>query len=258
MNFNNVQLEVCERVAVVTMNRPSALNALNDETIADLDAVINEIRTNADIKGAIITGAGKAFVAGADIRQMVSYTPQQARAYMLRSQKVFNGIEDLEKPFLAAVNGYALGGGCELAMACDFRFASETAIFGQPEINLGVIPGFGGTQRLARLTNAGIAKELLLSGRNVKAEEAFRIGLVNRVCPAAELMNESLSAMRAIVSKSGVALGYAKVAVNLGRDADLKKALELEANLISLCFAGPDQKEGMNAFLEKRPARFNS
>ena len=258
MNFNNVQLEVCERVAVVTMNRPSALNALNDETIAELDAVINEIRTNADIKGAIITGAGKAFVAGADIRQMVGYTPQQARAYMLRSQKVFNGIEDLEKPFLAAVNGYALGGGCELAMACDFRFASEAAIFGQPEINLGVIPGFGGTQRLARLTNAGIAKELLLSGRNVKAEEAFRIGLVNRVFPAAELMKESMSVMRTIVSKSGVALGYAKVAVNLGRDADLKKALELEANLISLCFAGPDQKEGMNAFLEKRPAKFNS
>jgi enoyl-CoA hydratase len=258
MNFNNVQLEVRERVAVVTMNRPSALNALNDETLAELDAVINEIRTNADIKGAIITGAGKAFIAGADIRQMVSYTPQEARAYMLRAHKVFNGIEDLEKPVLAAVNGYALGGGCELAMACDFRFASETAIFGQPEINLGVIPGFGGTQRLARLTNAGIAKELLLSGRNFKADEAFRIGLVNRVCPPQELMNESMSAMRTIVSRSGVALGYAKVAVNLGRDADLKKALELEANLISLCFAGPDQKEGMNAFLEKRPAKFNS
>ncbi len=258
MNFNNVQLEVCERVAVVTMNRPSALNALNDETVAELDAVINEIRTNADIKGAIITGAGKAFVAGADIRQMVSYTPQQARAYMLRAQKVFNRIEDMEKPFLAAVNGYALGGGCELAMACDFRLASETAVFGQPEINLGVIPGFGGTQRLARLTNSGIAKELLLSGRNIRADEALRVGLVNRVCPAAELMNESMSAMRTIVSKSGVALGYAKVAVNLGRDADLKKALELEANLISLCFAGPDQKEGMNAFLEKRPAKFNS
>lgn len=240
------------------MNRPSALNALNDDTLKELEQVFDNIEKNPDIKAVIITGSGKAFVAGADIRQMADYGPQQARAYMSRAQRIFNRIEEIEKPVMAAVNGYALGGGCELAMACDFRFASEKAIFGQPEINLGVIPGFGGSQRLPRLTNAGLAKELLLSGRNVGAEEAWRIGLVNRVCAPDALMAEALETMRVIASKPASALSYAKVAVNNGRDCDLKKALELEADLISLCFATEDQKEGMRAFLEKRPAKFNS
>jgi enoyl-CoA hydratase len=159
---------------------------------------------------------------------------------------------------MAAVNGYALGGGCELAMACDFRFASEKAVFGQPEVNLGVIPGFGGSQRLPRLTNAGIAKELLFSGRNVPAAEAYRIGLANRVCAPENLLPDAMALMRTIVAKPATALAYVKVAVNQGRDADLRKALELEIDLISLCYATPDQKEGMQAFLEKRPAQFIS
>lgn len=258
MTFNNLQFEVSDKIATITMNRPSALNALNDETLLELGLALTEIETNPAIKGAIITGNGKAFVAGADIRQMADYNPQQARAYMSRAQRVFNRIEDIEKPIMAAVNGFALGGGCELAMACDFRFGSEKAVFGQPEINLGVIPGFGGSQRLPRLTNAGFAKELLFSGRNVKAEEAFRVGLISRICTPEALLTEARDIMTLIVSKPADALGYAKVAVNQGRDTDLKKALELEVNLISLCFATEDQKEGMKAFLEKRPAKFNS
>ncbi|MDY0240961.1 MAG: enoyl-CoA hydratase-related protein [Rhodospirillaceae bacterium] len=258
MTFNNLQFEVSDKIATITMNRPSALNALNDETLLELGLALTEIETNPAIKGAIITGSGKAFVAGADIRQMADYNPQQARAYMSRAQRVFNRIEDIEKPIMAAVNGFALGGGCELAMACDFRFGSEKAVFGQPEINLGVIPGFGGSQRLPRLTNAGFAKELLFSGRTVKADEAFRVGLISRLCTPEMLLTEARDIMTLIVSKPADALGYAKVAVNQGRDADLKKALELEVNLISLCFATEDQKEGMKAFLEKRPAKFNS
>jgi enoyl-CoA hydratase len=258
MTFQNLLLDVDDRIATITMNRPAAMNALSDETLRDLDGALDRIENDVGVKGIIITGAGKAFVAGADIRQMAEYTPQQARSYMTRAQKVFNRIEDMEKPFLAAVNGYALGGGCELAMACDFRFASEKAVFGQPEISLGVIPGFGGSQRLPRLTNVGIAKELLFSGRNVKADEAFRIGLVNRVCAPESLIAEAVEIMRVIVSKPAGALGYAKVAVNQGRDADLKKALELEIDLISLCYATEDQREGMKAFLEKRPANFKS
>jgi enoyl-CoA hydratase len=258
MTLNNLLFVVSERIATITMNRPAAMNALNDETLTELNGVLDEVEKNPDIKGVIITGAGKAFVAGADIRQMADYTPQEARSYMTRAQKVFNRLEDIEKPIMAAVNGYALGGGCELAMACDFRFASEKAIFGQPEVNLGVIPGFGGSQRLTRLTNAGMAKELLFSGRNVPAAEAYRIGLVNRVCSPETLLAEATELMKIIIAKPATALGYAKVAVNHGRDTDLRKALELEIDLISLCYATPDQKEGMKAFLEKRPAQFIS
>lgn len=256
MVFTNLQMETNDRIVIITINRPEALNALNNQVLNELEAALIQIRDDENIKGAIITGSGKSFVAGADIRQMVNYTPSQARKYMSRAQAIFNLIEDVQKPIMAAVNGYALGGGCELAMACDFRFGSEKAVFGQPEINLGVIPGFGGSQRLPRLTNAGFAKEILFSGRTFLAEEAFRVGLINRICAPEKLMEESLAIMRQIVSKSGEALGYAKVAVNMGRDADLKKALQLEVELISLCFASEDQKEGMNAFLEKRPAIF--
>ena len=258
MELKNLIFEVTGRIGRITMNRPQALNALNSETLVELNTVLDRIESDPVVKGVIITGTGKAFVAGADISQMAGYTAEQGRAYMRQGQSTFARFEQIEKPFLAAVNGYALGGGCELCMACDFRFASEKAVFGQPEINLGVIPGFGGSQRLPRLVNPGLARELLYSGRQIKAEEALRIGLVNRVCSEDALLTEATEMMELIVSKPASALGYCKVAVNRGMDTDLYKAIELELELISLCFSTEDQKEGMRAFLEKRAAKFVS
>ncbi len=258
MEFTNLLFEIKGRVAIITMNRPSALNALNSELLMEMNAALDEVEKNPVIKGVIVTGSGKAFVAGADISQMAGYGPEAARDYMASAQKVFNRMEAIEKPFLAAVNGYALGGGCELALACDFRFAGEKAVFGQPEVNLGIMPGFGGTQRLPRLIGTGLAKELIYSGRNVKADEAVAIGLANRVCPGETLMEAALEIMNTITAKPVVSLRGAKVSINRGQDADLYKALELELELIALCFASEDQKEGMQAFLEKRPAQFKS
>ncbi|MCL1939292.1 MAG: enoyl-CoA hydratase-related protein [Desulfovibrionaceae bacterium] len=254
--FSNLVFETHERIATITMNRPSAMNALNNDTLKELNEALTIIKDSDAIKGAVITGAGKAFVAGADISQMADYNSRQARIYMGYAQETFNRIELMEKPFIAAVNGYALGGGCELAMACDIRLASEKAVFGQPEINLGLIPGFGGSQRLTRFVGQGLAKELIYTGRMMPAEEALRLGLVNKMLPPDELMPEALKMMKLIAEKSGVALAYAKTAINRGVDTDIYKALELEKDLISLCFATEDQKEGCRAFLEKRPANF--
>jgi len=258
MKFENILFEKKGNIVVITMNRPAALNALNNDTLKELDAALAAIKDDADIRGAIITGSGKAFVAGADISQMAPYTSEQARVYMEFAQEVFNRIERMGKPFIAAVNGYALGGGCELSMACDIRIASENAVFGQPEVNLGLIPGFGGSQRLPRLVGPGIARELIYTGRNVKAAEAAAIGLANKVVPADDLLGEAMKMMELIVSKGGIAIRYAKIAINCGMDADIYKALELEKDLISLCFATEDQKEGCKAFLEKRPAVFKN
>jgi enoyl-CoA hydratase len=258
MDFKNLLFEKKDGFALITMNRPKALNALNTETLEELGKAVSLVKENPELKGAIITGAGKAFVAGADIAQMAEYTSEQSRVYMEFGQEVFNSIEMLGKPVIAAVNGFALGGGCELCMACDLRLASENAVFGQPEINLGLIPGFGGSQRLPRLVGITMAKELLFTGRNLKADEAKAIGLVNRVVPADALLEEAMKMMRLMASKSGIALRYAKVAVNRGFDADIYQALELEKDLISLCFATEDQKEGCRAFLEKRAAKFKS
>lgn len=258
MEFENILFEVKDRIAVITMNRPKAMNALNSATLSDLNKALDEIESNAEIKGVIITGTGKAFVAGADISQMAEYNTEQASTYTRSAQKVFNRMEEIEKPFLAAVNGYALGGGCEIAMACDFRYASETAAFGQPEITLGIIPGFGGTQRLPRLVGLGMAKELIYSGGMFKADEALRIGLVNKVCAAEQLLEEAMKTMKNIVAKPATGLSKAKVAINAGLDTDIYKAIELERDLFALCFATEDQKEGMKAFLEKRPAQFKS
>jgi enoyl-CoA hydratase len=256
MAYENLIFEVEEKIALITMNRPKALNALNNDLLKELNTALDEVESNSGIKGVIITGAGKAFVAGADISQMASYNPEESRVYMTFGQETFNRIEAVEKPIMAAVNGFAFGGGNELCMACDFRYASEKAVFGQPEVKLGIIPGFGGSQRLPRLVNPGIAKEILLSGRNVPAEEALRIGLVSKLCPPDDLLGEAKAIMKTIVSYPAHSLRYCKVAVNRGMDTDLYKAIELEKDLISLCFASPDQKEGMKAFLEKRPAQF--
>jgi enoyl-CoA hydratase len=256
MSFENILFEKRDRVALITMNRPKAMNALNNLTLKEIDVAVSAINDDPGIKGAIITGSGKAFVAGADISQMQNYNSEQGRAYAETAQNVFNHIELLDKPFIAAVNGYALGGGCEISMACDIRIASDKAIFGQPEVNLGLIPCFGGTQRLSRLVGVGIAKELIYTGRNVSAEEAKSLGLVNKVVAAEALLDEAFAMMNIITSKSGVSIRNCKLAINRGINTDLYSALELEKDLFGLCCAVSDAKEGMSAFLEKRPAKF--
>lgn len=257
MNFDNLLLETGDGVATLTVNRPKALNALNSETLRELDCAMEAIEADPEIRAVVLTGAGrKAFVAGADIAAMQSCGPVAAREMALLAHGILDRIERCPKPVIAAVNGYALGGGCELAMSCDLRIAAESARFGQPEINLGIIPGWGGTQRLARLIGKGRALELLFTGEMIEAREAERIGLVNRVTSDAELLQETLQLARKIAEKPPVALRLIKEAVHQGCEMDLSRANALEAEKFGLCFATEDQKEGMGAFLEKRPARF--
>lgn len=258
LSLENIKVNIEENVAIVTMSRPKALNALNNQTLEELDAIIESISVDKSILGVIITGEGKGFVAGADIAQMRPYKAEEGRNYAEYAQSVFNKIEALGKPVIAAVNGYALGGGCELSMSCDLRIASEKAVFGQPEVNLGVIPCFGGTQRLPRLIGSGRAKELIYTGRMVKADEALLMGLVNKVVPAEELLTEAKNMMKGIISKAPMAIKYAKIAINKGADLDLANALELEKDLAALTFASEDKDEGMAAFLEKRTAKFEN
>jgi enoyl-CoA hydratase len=257
MNWDNILLEKDGAVAVVTINRPKALNALNAAVLNELDLVFTGLAADSAISVVILTGAGeKAFVAGADIAFMQKLTALEAREFALLGQAVFNRIENLPLPVIAAVNGFALGGGCELAMACDMRFAAENARFGQPEVGLGVPPGFAGTQRLPRLVGKGRAKELLFSGEMIDAQEAYRIGLVNRVCPAAGLMETVKALARKIASKGQVAVRLTKSAVNQGMEMDTERAMAYEAEVFALAFATADQREGMTAFLEKRPPNF--
>ena len=256
--LQNIHVEREGAVAIVTMNRPNAMNALNNQTLGELSDLADSFASDRTLLGVIITGAGKAFVAGADISQMHGYGAEQGRDYAHFAQTVFNKIESLEKPVIAAVNGYALGGGCELAMSCDLRIASDKAVFGQPEVNLGVIPCFGGTQRLPRLIGLGAARELIYTGRMVKAEEAQVLGLVNKVVPAENLLVEARSLMDSILSKAPMAIRYAKLAINRGMNMDLQNALEFEKDVCALTFASDDSKEGMGAFLEKRPAKFGN
>lgn len=257
-SLENTRLEVEGAIAIVTMDRPKALNALSDKTLNELDRIFTYLAGAEEILGIILTGEGKGFVAGADISQMQPYGPSEGRAYADRAQTLFNKIEGIEKPVIAAVNGYALGGGCELAMSCDIRIASEKAVFGQPEANLGVIPCFGGTQRLPRLIGTGIAKELIYTGRQVKAAEAKEIGLVNQVVPADALLDAAKDMMNAITGKAPIAIRYSKVAINRGMDVDLRAGLELEKDLAALTFGTEDKQEGMDAFLAKRPAVFKN
>mgnify|MGYP002399641110 CR=1 FL=1 len=256
--MQNLLLEISEGIATITVNRPSALNALTLATMAEFEMVVEEIIRNPEIRVAVLTGAGtKAFVAGADIAEMRDMTPAQARNLALQAHRIYAAIERSPKPFIAAVNGYALGGGCELAMSCDIRLAADTAKFGQPEINLGIIPGFGGSQRLPRLVGKGRALELILSGEMINAKEAFRIGLVNRVVAQDALHEEARQLARKISAKGLVALQLCKEAVGNGLEMDLAKACVYEAELFAYSFSTQDQKEGMSAFLEKRSAAFS-
>ncbi|NLJ58665.1 MAG: enoyl-CoA hydratase/isomerase family protein [Tissierellia bacterium] len=257
--LNNIEVNIVEdEIAVVKMNRPKALNALNNDTLNELVSIFDAIKEEDAIRGVIVTGEGRGFVAGADIVQMQNYKSIEGRQYAGFAQSIFNKIENLEKPVIAAVNGYALGGGSELALSCDIRIASTKAVFGQPEVGLGIIPCFGGTQRLPRLIGPGLAKELIFSGRQVKADEALTIGLVNKVVEPESLMEESLNMMKTILTNASKAIGYAKVAINKGLEMDLQKGLELEKDLGALVFATEDKDEGMNAFVEKRKAVFSN
>ena len=254
--FDHLTLTVADRVATLTVNRPDKLNALNAATIADLDRAIGEVADRDDIGGLILTGVGKAFVAGADISELSKQSPFDAKRRAVRGQNVFARFERLPKPVIAAVNGFALGGGCELAMACHMRIASEGAKFGQPEVKLGLCPGYGGTQRLPRLVGKGRALQLLLTGEMIDAAEAYRIGLVNNVVPAEQLLPTANAMMQQMLANGPVALALCIEAVNRGFDASLEDGLNLEANHFALLSGTADMAEGTAAFMEKRPARF--
>ena len=256
MIYENILFEVREHIAIVTMNRPEALNALNTGILDELSEVFNHISIDDRIGVVILTGAGKAFVAGADIAQMSELNTIEGRSYIKKGQKLMSLIENMDKPVIGVVNGYALGGGCELAMACDIRLASEKAKFGQPEVNLGVIPGFGGTQRLPRLVGKGMAKYLIFSAEIIDAREAYRIGLVERVFPHDNLMEEAEKLAGVILSKSSFAIQMAKEAINRGVNVDLDSGVAFEAEAFAGTFGSEDREEGLKAFLEKRPAQF--
>ena len=259
--FNNLKLDVENEIAVLTISRPAALNALNSETLDELNTALTEIEGRDDIKVVILTGgpdkkdnAFKSFVAGADIAEMVNFTAPEARAFGIRASVPFFKLMNMRQVTIAAVNGFALGGGCEIAMACDIRIASDNAIFGQPECGLGIIPGFGGTLRLARLVGMGRAKEMIFTCDNIDAAEAYRIGLVNKVVAKEELMETAKAMAAKIISKGSYAVSVAKAAINNGYDMDIKNAVEMEANLFGVVNDTHDKKEGMGAFLEKRKA----
>ncbi|MDB5809307.1 MAG: enoyl-CoA hydratase [Betaproteobacteria bacterium] len=260
MTFQNLILEHAEngKVGVLTVNRPKSLNALNAETLDELLQALTRVAEQPEVRVLLITGGGdKAFIAGADIAAMQNMSALEARAFSEKGQRVMQAIGALAIPVIALVNGYALGGGCELALSCDWIVATDRAVFGQPEVNLGIPPGFGGTQRLARLVGRARALELVTTGRQIKADEALRIGLVNEVVAAAELMDVGLTMARTIAAKAPIAVRVAKQAVQRGLDLDLANGCVLETSLFAFAFGTDDRKEGMTAFLAKRPPEFN-
>lgn len=254
MEYENILIAIDQQVAWVTINRPEALNALNPTTIAELSDAVTAMEQHPSVKVIVLTGAGeKAFVAGADLALMKTFTPLQARNFALQVGELFEQIETSTRVVIAAINGYALGGGCELAMACDLRLITEQAKLGQPEINLGIMPGWGGTQRLSRLVGISCAKEMMFTGEMVDAQRSLEIGLVDHMVPQAELFSRTQKLAQTIASKPQTAIRLIKEAVHNGMDMDKKKAIRYEADLFGLCFTTEDQQEGMNAFFEKRP-----
>ncbi len=254
--FNNVKLEINQGIATITVNRPDAMNSLNNDVLNDLHDAFTQVAKDESVLAIIVTGEGKAFVAGADIAAMQDMNPVLARELSSNGHRVMNLIESTPKPIIAAVNGFALGGGCELAMACDIRIASERAKFGQPEVNLGIIPGFGGTIRLPLLVGKGMAKLLIMTGDIIDAQEANRIGLVEKVVAPEHLMDAATSLAVRIISKAPLAVASAKTTIDEGYHMNLPEASDLEIERFSVLFGTQDKKEGIGAFLEKRPAKF--
>jgi enoyl-CoA hydratase len=256
MSYQTILFEQEAGVATITFNRPDKLNAINHEMLSEFKEAVDRVSREAEVRVLLLTGAGRAFIAGADIKAFLELDALGARKFALAGHETGIALEDLEIPVIACVNGFALGGGLEMAMACDFIYAADTAKLGQPEINLGIIPGFGGTQRLARLVGKGVAKEMILTGRMLDASEAKTLGLVAQVFPTATFMEECRKVARALAAKGRVSLRAAKQAVQRGFDLDLRNACLLEADAFALCFASPDAHEGARAFLEKRQPKF--
>lgn len=257
MPYENILLEYQGQIAVITVNRPKALNALNSATLQELTDAFNELANNSSIRAVILTGSGeKAFVAGADIAEMNNKSTMEARYFSQLGHQLMNRIESLPQPVIAAINGFALGGGLELAMACDIRLASENAKFGQPEVNLGLLAGFGGTQRLPRLVGGGLASEILFTADMLNAQEAYRIGLVNHVYPIEELLEHALTMARKIASKAPIAIQLTKSAIYKGENMDLISGQAYEAEAFAQIFSSEDRKNGCKAFLEKTSIEF--
>lgn len=257
MAYQNLLVESEARIGIIKINRPAALNALNTQTIQELNDAVHQLSENPDVRVIVVTGEGKAFVAGADIAEMKDMTKEQAMDFSRMGQKAFSFLESQEKPVIAAVNGFALGGGCELALACDIRIASENAKFGQPEVNLGVTPGFAGTQRLLRLVGTAKAKELVYTGDIIDAQTALSLGLANQVVSPDKLMDTAMEMAKKIASKGPMAVKLAKRVIHRGSKSDFDTGSSFEVEGFGECFASGEAKEGMSAFLEKRPAKWS-
>ena len=257
MSYDNILYAVKEQIATITFNRPKVLNALNRQTVEELGAALHAAREDNNVRVIILTGAGeKSFVAGADINELAQRTPVDGKEFSIFGQAILHQLETMGKPSIAAINGFALGGGCELALACTMRIASKNAKLGQPEVKLGIIPGYGGSQRLARLCGKGVAHELILTGEMIPADEALRIGLVNRVTELAELIPVAEAIAKKIIANAPLAVKYSMEAIERGMEMAQEDGLFLEATLFGLCCATEDMREGTRAFLEKRPAQF--
>ena len=257
MAYENIIFQIEEQIATITFNRPEVLNALNEESLNEVSDAIDKVSEDEDIRVLILTGAGeKSFVAGADITEFLKFNALKAKLFSEMGHGIIDKLQELPIPVIAVVNGFALGGGCEVVLGCDLIYASENAMFGLPEINLGIIPGFGGTQRLPRLIGKNRAKEMIFTGKMIPAAEAQSMGLVNKVCAQDQLMDEVLNVARTIVSKGKVSVRAAKQAINNGMDVDLKTGCRIETDAFAICLASPDSKEGTRAFLEKRTADF--